>query len=183
MRSWVSHNLKSSIWVGGFCSKTHVFEVHLDKLSRVHAVTWLLIKTTCPEYTFLCRLIRRVWNAYFIRRVRNDESRLLVPTMIQGEYVLNTLLGLERVLNRYGTDTQFNITFQVLHSMVWNGGVWNGIRGLDPELWIVVWIGVWIGMCARPCSGPFILSGTPPSAGSGGQRCNSFASKQILRQD
>ena len=43
-------------------------------------------------------------------------------------------------------------TFQVLHSMVWNGGVWNGIRGLDPELWI--------GMCARPCSGPFILSGS-----------------------
>ena len=76
--------------------------------------------------------------------------------MIQGEYVLNTLLGLERVLNRYGTDTQLNITFQVLHSMVWNGGVWNGIRGLDPELWI----GVWIGMGARLCSGPFISSGS-----------------------
>ena len=76
--------------------------------------------------------------------------------MIQGEYVPNTLFGLKRVWNRYGTDTQLNITFQVLHSMVWNGGVWNGIRGLDPELWI----GVWIGMCARPCSGPFILSGS-----------------------
>ena len=76
--------------------------------------------------------------------------------MIQCEYVLNTLFGLERVWNRYGTDTQLNITFQVLHLMVWNGGVWNGIRGLDPELWI----GVWIGMCARPCSTPFILSGS-----------------------
>ena len=64
---------------------------------------------------------------------------------------------MEQVWNGYGTDTQLNITFQVLHSMVWNGGVWNGIRGLDPELWI----GVWIGMCARPCSGPFILSGSP----------------------
>ena len=76
--------------------------------------------------------------------------------MIQGEYVLNTLFSLERVWNRYGTDTQLNITFQVFHSMVWNGGVWNGIRGLDPKLWI----GVWIGMCARPFSGPFILSGS-----------------------
>ena len=63
---------------------------------------------------------------------------------------------MEQVWNGYGTDTQLNITFHVLHSMVWNGGVWNGIRGLDPELWI----GVWIGMCARPCSGPFILSGS-----------------------
>ena len=63
---------------------------------------------------------------------------------------------MEQVWNGYGTDTQLNITFQVLHSMVWNGGVWNGIRGLDPELWI----GVWIGMCARPCSGRFILSGS-----------------------
>ena len=82
------------------------------------------------------------------------------PTMIQGEYVLNTFVwsgtGMEQVWNGYGTDTQLNITFQVLHSMVWNGGVWNGIRGLDPELWI----GVWSGMCARPCSGPFILSGS-----------------------
>ena len=77
---------------------------------------------------------------------------------------LNTLFGLERVWNRYGTGMERvwnghpaqHITFQVLHSMVWNGGVWNGIRGLDPELWI----GVWIGMCARPCSGPFILSGS-----------------------
>ena len=59
--------------------------------------------------------------------------------------------GVEQVWNGYGTDTQLNITFQVLHSMVW-----NGIRGLDPELWI----GVWIGMCARPCFGPFILSGS-----------------------
>ena len=63
---------------------------------------------------------------------------------------------MEQVWNGYGTDTQLNITFQVLHSMVWNGGVWNGIRGLDPQLWI----GVWIGMCARPCSGPLILSGS-----------------------
>ena len=61
---------------------------------------------------------------------------------------------MEQVWNGYGTDTQLNITFQVLHSMVWNGGVWNGMRGRDPELWI----GVWIGMCARPCSGLFILS-------------------------
>ena len=36
---------------------------------------------------------------------------------------------MERVWNGYGTDTQLDITFQVLHSMVWNGGVWNGIRG------------------------------------------------------
>ena len=63
---------------------------------------------------------------------------------------------MEQVWNGYGTDTQPNMTFQVLHSMVWNGGVWHGIRGLDPELWI----GVWIGMCDRPCSGPFILSGS-----------------------
>ena len=63
---------------------------------------------------------------------------------------------MEQVWNGYETDSQLNITFQVLHSMVWNGGIWNGIRGLDPELWI----GVWIGMCARPCSGPFILSGS-----------------------
>ena len=77
--------------------------------------------------------------------------------MIQGEYfLLNTLFGLERVWNRYGTDTQLNITFHVLHPMVWNRGVWNGIRGLDPALWI----GVWIGMCARLCSGPFISSGS-----------------------
>ena len=62
---------------------------------------------------------------------------------------------MEQVWNGYGTDTQLNITFQVLHSMVRNRGVWNGSRGLDAELWI----GVWIGMCARPCSGPFILSG------------------------
>ena len=63
---------------------------------------------------------------------------------------------MEQVWNGYGTDTQLNITFHVLHLMVWNGGVWNGIRGLDPELWIRVWI----GMCARPCSGPLILSGS-----------------------
>ena len=48
---------------------------------------------------------------------------------------------MEQVWNGHGTDTQLNITFLVLHSMVWNGGVWNGIRGLDPELWIGVWIG------------------------------------------
>ena len=48
---------------------------------------------------------------------------------------------MEQVWNGYGTDTQLNITFQVLHSMVWNGGVWNGSRGLDPELWIGVWMG------------------------------------------
>ena len=64
---------------------------------------------------------------------------------------------MEQEWNGYGTDTQLNMTFQVLHSIVWNGGVWNGgvwkgIRELDPELWI--------GMCARPCSGPFILSGS-----------------------
>ena len=53
-----------------------------------------------------------------------------------------------QVWNGYGTDTQLNITFQVLHVMVWNGGVWNGIHKLDPELWI----GVWVGMCARACS-------------------------------
>ena len=27
---------------------------------------------------------------------------------------------MEQVSNGYGTDTQLNITFQVLHSMVWN---------------------------------------------------------------
>ena len=37
---------------------------------------------------------------------------------------------MEQVWNGYGTDTQLNITFQVLHSMVWNGGVWNGIGDL-----------------------------------------------------
>ena len=77
--------------------------------------------------------------------------------MIQGEYVLNFVwsgMGMEQVWNGYGTDTQLNITFQVLHLMAWNGGV--GIRGLDPELWI----GVWIGMCARLCSGPFISIGS-----------------------
>ena len=74
--------------------------------------------------------------------------------MIQGEHVLNTLSGLERVWNRLAwkrdeTDTQRNVNFEILHSMVWNGGVWNGIRGLVPDLWI----GVWIGMCVSPCSG------------------------------
>ena len=75
---------------------------------------------------------------------------------------------MEQIWNGYGTDTQLNITFQVLlHSMVWNGGVWNGIWGLDPELWIgVFWIGVWIGMSARPCSGPFILTGSHDCKGS-----------------
>ena len=73
---------------------------------------------------------------------------------------------MEQVWNGYGTDTQLNIIFQVLHSMVWNGGVWNGIRGLDPELWI----GVWIGMCARPCSGPFILSGSHIGSRESGER-------------
>ena len=68
---------------------------------------------------------------------------------------------MEQVCNGYGTDTQLNITFQVLHLMVWNGGVWNGIRGLDPELWI----GAWIGMCARLCSGLFISSGSQMSLG------------------
>ena len=77
--------------------------------------------------------------------------------MIQGEYVPNTLFGLERVWNRYGAGmerTPSQHHFQVLHLMVWNRGVWNRIRGLDLELWI----GVWIGMCARACSAPFILS-------------------------
>ena len=32
--------------------------------------------------------------------------------------------------------------------------VWNGIRGLVPDLWI----GVWIGMPVSPCSGLTILS-------------------------
>ena len=63
---------------------------------------------------------------------------------------------MEQVWNGYGTDTQLNITFQILHSMVWNGRVWNGIRGLDPELCV----GVGIGMRAQPCSGPLILSGS-----------------------
>ena len=62
---------------------------------------------------------------------------------------------MEQVWNGYGTDTQLNITFQVLDSMVWNGGVWNGSRGLDPELDRGL-----DGMCARPCSGPFISSGS-----------------------
>ena len=80
--------------------------------------------------------------------------------MIQGEYVPKYFVwsgtGMEQVWNGYGTDTQLNIAFQVLPLMVWNRGVGNGIRGLDPELWI----GVWIGTCARACSAPFILSGS-----------------------
>ena len=66
---------------------------------------------------------------------------------------------MEQVWNGYGTDTQLKIAFQVLHLMVWKGGVWNGIRGLDPELWI----GVWIGTCARACSAPFMLSSSVSS--------------------
>ena len=62
--------------------------------------------------------------------------------MIEGEYVLNTLFGLERVWNRYGTGMERTpSSTSLLHSMVWNGGVWNGGRGLDPELWIGVWMG------------------------------------------
>ena len=59
--------------------------------------------------------------------------------------------GMEWVWNGHPAQHHFS-GIEVLHSMVRNGGVWNGIRGLDPELWI--------GMCARPCSGPFILSGS-----------------------
>ena len=46
--------------------------------------------------------------------------------MIQGQYVLNELFGLEQVWNGYGTDTQLNITFQVLHSIVWKSGTESG---------------------------------------------------------
>ena len=63
---------------------------------------------------------------------------------------------MEQVWNGHGRDTQCNVNFAILHSLVWNGGVWNGIRGFDPELWIRVWI----EMCACPCSGPFILTGS-----------------------
>ena len=41
--------------------------------SMIFVLKWLLIKTTCPECTILCCLIRRVWIAYLIRRVWNDD--------------------------------------------------------------------------------------------------------------
>ena len=44
----------------------------------------------------------------------------------------------------------------VCFTIVWNGGVWDGIRGLVPDLWI----GVWIGMSVAPCFGPVKLSGS-----------------------
>ena len=45
---------------------------------------------------------------------------------------------MEQVWNGNGTDTQRYVNFEILHSLVWNGGVWNVIRGLDLELWIGV---------------------------------------------
>ena len=76
------------------------------------------------------------------------------PQLIRGEYVLSTLFGLERLWNGHGADTQRNVNFEILHSLVWKGGVWKGIRGLVPHLWIEVWIGMWVS----PCSGPIALS-------------------------
>ena len=51
----------------------------------------------------------------------------LFPQVVRGEYLLNTLSGLEQVWNRHATHTQRNINFEILHLLVWNGGVWNGI--------------------------------------------------------
>ena len=60
--------------------------------------------------------------------------------------MLNTLTGMEQVWNGHGTDTQRSVNFEILHSLVWNGEVRNGVRGLVPDLLI----GVWIEMCVGP---------------------------------
>ena len=79
-----------------------------------------------------------------------------VPQVIRGECVLITLFALERVWNGHVTDTRRNVYSERLHSLVWNEGIWNGSRGLVPDLWI----GVWIGMCVSLCSRPIILTGS-----------------------
>ena len=49
------------------------------------------------------------------------------PQVIQADYALSTSFGLEQVWNEHGTDTQHNVNLEILHSLVWNGGVWIGI--------------------------------------------------------
>ena len=49
------------------------------------------------------------------------------PQVKRGEYALNALFGVERVWDGHGTDTQRNVNSEILHSLVWNGGVLNGI--------------------------------------------------------
>ena len=47
---------------------------------------------------------------------------------------------MEQVWNGHGTDTLRNVFFEVLHSLVWNGGVRNQIRGPVPSLgWGLDW--------------------------------------------
>ena len=58
-------------------------------------------------------------------------------------------------MDRHGTDTQRSVNFELLQSLVWNGGVWNRIQGLVPDLWIGSESG-----CAFPPSGQIILSGS-----------------------
>ena len=40
---------------------------------------------------------------------------------------------MEQVCKGNATDTQRNVIFEIVYSMVWNGGVWNGMRGLVPD--------------------------------------------------
>ena len=76
------------------------------------------------------------------------------PQVLRGEYGLIpclTLFGLEQVWNGHGMDTQRNVNFEILLSLVWNE---------FGDLFRISGIGVWIGMCVSPCSGPIILSGS-----------------------
>ena len=76
------------------------------------------------------------------------------PQVLRGEYGLIpclTLFGLEQVWNGHGMDTQRNVNFKILHSLVWNE---------FGDLFRISGIGVWIGMCVSPCSGPITLSGS-----------------------
>ena len=69
------------------------------------------------------------------------------PQVIRGEYVLNTVFGLERVWNGYGTGMECT---PIATSICRYCFRWFRMEGS----------GIWIGMCVYPCSGPIILSGS-----------------------